>query len=250
MCEMISSFRLALGCLTILPADSRSTPRDEAFGRSWIWFPLIGLLIGSILVGTHHALTRWTPPLVASALVLGLWILISGALHLDGLADACDGLYGGRTPEERLRIMKDPHIGTISVVVLSVHLILKFALIHSLPPSEIVPALLLVPCLGRYAMVIPGTTLPYARTGDGTAARFVRHATVSSLLMATVSALLLSWLIAGRRGLGLCGVVGGVGLIARTVFSRTLGGITGDALGATGEILESVLLLSLLLMSA
>ncbi len=237
------SLRLALGCLTILPVGPRSAPGDEAFGRSWVWFPLIGLLIGSILVGTHHVLTPVVPALVATVLLLGVWVLLTGALHLDGLADVCDGLYGGHSHEERLRIMKDPHLGTMAAVVLSVHLLLKFALLHSLPPSEIVPALLLAPCLGRYAMVIPGTTLPYARTEDGTAARFVRHATVSSLLMATVLALLLSWLIAGRHGLGFFGVGGGVALIARGAFSRTLGGITGDALGAVGEITESVVLL-------
>ncbi len=246
----MQSLRLALGCLTIVPVGPRSAPSDQAFGRSWIWFPLIGLLIGVILVGAHHLFTRWLPPFVATALILSVWVWLTGALHLDGLADVCDALYGGRTPDARLRIMKDPHLGTMAVVALSVHLLLKFAMLHSLPPSEVVPTLLLVPCLSRYAMVIPGTTLPYARTEDGAAARFVRHATMSSLLMATLAALLLSWLIAGRRGLGLCGVGGVAALIARGVFFRTLGGITGDALGATGEIVESVLLLSLLLLSA
>lgn len=239
----MKSLRLALGCLTIVPVGSPSTADNAAFGRSWRWFPLIGLLIGSILVGVHHVLAPVTPALVTSVLLLGVWVLLTGALHLDGLADVCDALYGGRTSDARLRIMKDPHLGTMAAVVLNLHLLLKFALIHSLPSSTILPALLLAPCLGRYAMVIPGTTLPYARTEGGTAARFVRHATVVSLLLATLSTLLLSWAIAGRVGLGLFGVIGGVALIARVIFSRTLRGIAGDALGAVGEIAESVVLL-------
>ena len=246
----MKSLRIALGCLTILPVGGRSTPRDEAFGRSWTWFPLVGLLIGSILVGTHHVVARWTPPLATAALVLGMWTLITGALHLDGLADVCDGLYGGHTPGERLRIMKDPHSGAIAVVAVGMQLLLKFAMIASLPPSAVDSALLLTPCLGRYAMVVLGTTLPYARTEGGTAEPFVRHATVSSLLLATLLALGLSWLLAGREGLGLFGVVGGGALLLRALFARTLGGITGDALGASGETLESVLLLSRLVMGA
>jgi adenosylcobinamide-GDP ribazoletransferase len=92
-------------------------------------------------------------------------------------------------------------------------------------------------------MVIPGTTLPYARTEDGAAPRFVRPATLSSLLIPSLPAPALSWEIAGRIGLGLFGVVGGVALMARAVFSRALGGITGDALGAVCELTESVALI-------
>lgn len=238
----MDGLRLALGCLTILPVGPRSTPRHVAFGRSWMWFPLIGLLIGSILVAANHALVQQVPAPVTAALILGLWILLTGALHLDGLADVCDGLYAGRTPDERLRIMKDPHLGTMAAVAITTHLILKFAMIHSLPASAIAPSLLLAPCLARYAMAVLGTTLPYARTDGGTAASFVRHATLRSLLMALAVALGLSWLIAGRAGLGLWGVASGVALLLRTVFFRTLGGVTGDALGATGEIVESVVL--------
>jgi adenosylcobinamide-GDP ribazoletransferase len=91
-------------------------------------------------------------------------------------------------------------------------------------------------------MVVLGTTLPYARPEGGTAASFVRHATLRSLCIVLTVALGLSWLIAGRAGLGLLGVVSGVALLLRTLFLRTLGGITGDALGAAGEIVESVVL--------
>ena len=238
----MESLRLALGCLTILPVGPRSTPSDVAFGRSWIWFPLIGLLIGSILVGPHQALARWMPPMATTALLLGLWVLITGALHLDGLADVCDGLYGGRTPMDRLRIMKDPHLGTMAVIGVNLQLLLKFTMIHSLAPSALAPSLLLAPCVARYAMVVLGTTLPYARTNGGTAASFVRHATLRSLLIALTIALTLSWLIARRVGLGLLGLASAVALLLRALFFRTLGGITGDALGAAGEIVESVVL--------
>ena len=236
-------FLAALGCLTILPVGSRGAVRARDLGGSWFWFPVVGLMIGVALVGVHVVTSRVLQPLAVGACVLVAWILITGAIHLDGFGDICDGLYAGHTPEERLRIMKDPHIGAMAVVGLCALLLLKFALISSLTSTVITRALLLTPCLGRYAMVLLGTTLPYARSGSGTAAAFVRDADPHALGGATVVVLLVSWCVGGIVGLGLVGasVVGS--LILRVVFQRALGGVTGAALGAAGELTEILVLL-------
>lgn len=236
-------FLAALGCLTIVPVGLRSNIQERALGGSWLWFPVVGLLIGLVLVGVHTAALRFFPPLVVGACVLLTWIVFTGAIHLDGFADVCDGLYAGHTSQERLRIMKDPHIGAIAVIGLSGLLLFKFTLISSLTQAVVAPALLLTPCLGRYAMVVLGTTLPYARTEAGAAAAFVRHATPGSLVGATVAVLLIACLLWRWTGLALLGVSVIVSLILRPVFRHTLGGITGDALGAAGELTEVLMLI-------
>lgn len=238
---------VAIGCLTILPCSPRGEIQEADLGGSCLWFPLVGLMIGAGLVGVH-ALTSWVlPPLVVAACVLLSWVLITGALHLDGLGDLADGIYGGRTREERLRIMKDPHVGAIAVVSITLLLILKFALLISIPSTVMNRTLLVTPCIGRYAMVLLGSTLAYARSEAGTAAPFVKYGTKQAWLGATLIALLASGLVFGWRGLGLFGIATLGSLTMQAVFHRVLGGITGDALGAAGEVTEVLMMFSVVL---
>ena len=243
----MSRLRTAIGCLTILPFGPRGDIRDADLGGSLLWFPLVGLLIGAGLVGVNVLSSLVLPPLVVAACVLLSWVLITGALHLDGLGDLVDGLSGGRTREERLRIMKDPHVGAMAVVSLVLLLMLKFALLNSLPSAGINRTLLLAPCMGRYAMVLLGSTLPYARAGTGTAAPFVKYGTKQAWLGATLMAVPASGLVFGSRGLLLFGVALVGCLFMRAIFHRTLGGITGDALGAAGEVTEALMMFAVVL---
>jgi len=234
--------QVAVGCLTILPFGPRGDVQERELGGSVIWFPLVGLLIGGVLVAVYTLTAQRLHPLVTGACVLLAWITLTGAIHLDGFGDVCDGLSGGRTPAERLRIMKDPHIGAIAVVGVSALLLMKCALLSSLPRAAMTRALLLTPCLGRYAMVFLGTTLPYARTGPGTAAAFVRSAPPRALAAATAMTLPVAWVVLGGLGVGLAAASIVAGVAFRAAFRRTLGGVTGDALGAAGELTEVLML--------
>ena len=236
-------FRAALACLTMLPVDPRPAATDQELGGSWSFFPLVGVLIGWLLAVTHSAASEIVSPLVAAGCTLAVWVMITGALHLDGFGDLCDALAGGRTPEARLRIMKDTHVGAMAVVGLSTLLILKFAAIVSLPRPSSGSALLLAPCFGRWVMVLLGTTMRYARR-TGTAAPFVRHARRSSLVIATLVAAAAAWLAWPEAGLWLFALAIGIGLLARATCGWLLGGITGDALGAAGELTELIILLA------
>lgn len=238
-------FWVAVGCLTIVPVGPRGAIREADLGGSLPWFPLVGLLIGAGLMGAQALLSRAVPPLVVAACVLLLWVVVTGALHLDGLGDLSDGLSGGRTREDRLRIMKDPHVGAIAVVSIVLLLLLKFALVGSLPSAAMNRVLLIAPCLGRYAMVFLGSTLPYARAEGGTAAPFVNYGTKRAWGWATFTALPAAGLALGPMGLGLFGVTLSASLLMRAIFRRALGGITGDALGASCEATE-VLILSVM----
>ncbi len=245
----MSRFRVALGCLTILPVGPQGTVPPADLGGSFAWFPLVGLLVGAALAGIPILAAPALPPLVVGAWVLLAWVLLTGALHLDGVGDVADGLYAGRTPADRLRIMKDPHIGAVGVVAVTLVLILKFALLSSLPSAALARAVLVVPCLGRYVMVVLGTTLPYARAEDGTAAAFVRHGSPRALAPASLVAGLAAGLAFGARGLWLIAVGLAGSLLLRAGFRRALGGITGDALGAAGEVSEVLLLAAIAAMA-
>ena len=102
-------FLAALQFLTILPVKRNFT--SEQIGRAAVWFPVVGLIIGAILFGLHYVLKLLLPSGVVNGLLLAALVLLSGGLHLDGLADTIDGLAGHRTPERRLEIMRDSHIG-------------------------------------------------------------------------------------------------------------------------------------------
>lgn len=229
---------MATRFLTILPTGPRGPIADTDLGGSLLWFPLVGFVIGAILVIVHGLAARVLPPPAVGAVVVLAWVVVTGALHLDGLGDVCDGLYGARTREERLRIMKDPHIGAMAVVGIATCLLMKLALVNSLSMAAINQALLAAPCVGRYAMVLLGTTLPSARGGEGTAAPFVKHGRKRSLIGATAMTIAASGAMLGVLGLALFGVALLAGLLMRSIFRRALGGITGDALGAAGEVTE------------
>lgn len=233
----------ALGCLTVLPIKGWCAVSESDCGRSWPWFPIVGLLIGGMLLGAHALASTWLPRPLAGTVVLVCWIGLTGALHLDGLADVCDGLYAGRSAEERLRIMKDPHVGAMAVIGLVSVLMVKWAALSGLTSTTALRGLLLAPCLARYGMTVLGTSLPYARSDGGTAAAFVQHAPRGSGMIATMVAVLICGLVAGwigiRLWLGTLAALAGL----RWLFQRQLAGITGDALGAAGELIEALVLL-------
>ena len=140
---------IALQFLTRLPVSLPGIPTPEQVGRSLLWYPLVGLLLGLLLWGAHLLLGQASAVLQA-AIILALWVGLSGGLHLDGLADTADAWVGGFADRERtLAIMKDPRSGPIAVVVLVLLLLLKFAALFTLLQAGQGIYLLLLPWLGR-----------------------------------------------------------------------------------------------------
>ena len=240
---MIRAFVLALQLLTRLPIPSPAAPpRPADMGRAVLFFPVVGLLVGAILAGLPTVLGPVDPGVLA-ALVLTVWILLTGGLHLDGLADTADAWIGGQGDRNRtLAIMKDPRSGPIAVVAVGLVLLNKFAALEVLLVGDARLWLLLVPVLGRAFAVLLLISTPYVRP-DGLGASYARYLPRSScglmvLLVSAATVVLLGWpggILLGVLGLGFIGL--------RRALLRRLGGITGDTLGAACELAETAALL-------
>lgn len=227
---------IALQFLTSFPLRLPEMPSPQELGRSLLWYPVVGLLIGLLLYGLHLIL-QGTPLLLHAALLVAAWVALSGALHLDGLADSADAWLGGFGDRERtLTIMKDPRSGPIAVVTLVLVLLLKFAAVVALVEQQQVSALLLAPWLARGVLPLLFMTTPYVRAGglgQALADHLPREVLPLVLVAHAVAMLLLGWS-------ALLMLVSGLLLfiwLRRRMLDR-LGGTTGDTAGAMVELVE------------
>jgi adenosylcobinamide-GDP ribazoletransferase len=245
---MIRPLALALQLLTRLPVPALTAPPQPwELGQAVLFFPFVGLLIGALLVGLH-IIVGWADPGVLAALMLAVWVLLTGGLHLDGLADTADAWIGGQGDRERtLTIMKDPRSGPMAISAIVLVLLNKFAALQLLLADDGQEALWLAPIWGRAMIVLLLVTTPYVRP-DGlgspyadTLPRWNSVFLIALVVLATI--VLLEW-----SG-GLLVVVLGIGFIGlRQAWMTRLGGVTGDTLGATCELMETLTLLTLVLL--
>ncbi|OUM39064.1 adenosylcobinamide-GDP ribazoletransferase [Pseudomonas putida] len=235
-------FWIALQFLSSLPVSLPGMPEPRELGRSLLFYPLVGLLFG-LLLWLASLLLQGTPAPLHAALLLTVWVLLSGALHLDGLADSADAWLGGFGDRERtLQIMKDPRSGPIAVVTLVLVLLLKFCALWVLVEQGIGAQLLLAPLIGRAAMLGLFLSTPYVRPG-GLGQALAEHLPRRAA----------GWVLLGTALF--CLVFGGwVVVLALAVFAwlrhlmcRRLGGTTGDTAGALLELLELAVILGLAL---
>jgi len=230
-------FWIALQFLSSLPIRLPGMPEPRELGRSLLFYPLVGLLFGAILWAVNWLL-QGTPTLLHAALLLSLWVLLSGGLHLDGLADSADAWLGGFGDRERtLTIMKDPRSGPIAVVTLVLVLLLKFTALLTLIEQPHSLALIIVPLIGRSALLGLFLTTPYVRAG-GLGQALADHLPRSAGKQVLAVSALACVLIAGLSGV-LAVVLAALGFAwLRQVMLRRLGGTTGDTAGAMLELLE------------
>lgn len=196
------------------------------------------------MVMTDMLLARWLSSEVVAALLILLLVVMTRGLHQDGLADTLDGLAGGRMPTDRLIIMRDPRIGAIGATGLFVSLILRYSALVSLPEPLKFPALLCMPAIGRWAMVVGAYGASYARAEGGLAAPFLAHLSARHVLGATVVVVsLMAWSLGFAAALIVL-LIGGILSRLITMCCRYyFAGITGDTLGATNEVIEISFLL-------
>lgn len=240
----MKSLLLAVQFLTRLPLPQVTSDDPRAFGRSMLWYPLVGLLIGMMLWGGMLLLVN-VPAMLSAALLLIAWVLITGALHLDGLADSADAWLGGYGDRERtLAIMKDPYCGPAAVVVLLCVLLGKFAALHAIVSSANGLALVLAPVLARVALPALFLTTPYVRQ-HGLGSQLAAYLPRRSAWLIGLASLLLIGLLGGS---GAVWAMLGAGLMwvwLRWLMRKRLGGATGDTAGAMVELIELTVLVVL-----
>lgn len=236
-------FWTALRFLTILPVPFRRETDDVALGRSLTYFPLVGLMLGAILLGLHYGLSVFLPASVVTALVITALVILTGAHHLDGFMDTCDGLVVGKSTEEKLAIMSDSKVGAFGIAGTVLLILLKYV---SLSAAPVLPALLLMPTLSRWAMVSAIFAFPYAKA-SGMGSAFKRGANWQRLTLSTVLTLLVAIVLLKWWALVLIAVLWLIVFIIARYFSSRLGGLTGDIYGAINEISEVLVLLLIII---
>ena len=243
------AFWFALQFLTRLPVPRIAEHTAEDRGRSVLYYPVVGLLIGTILTGFLFLLADADPGLRAALLLL-VWVLLTGALHLDGLADSADAWLGGHGDRARaLEIMKDPRSGPAAIVAVVLVLMVKFAALSALMHVAYWPALVLAPLLGRASLVLLFLTTPYVRAegiGAVHAANLPRGG--ATIILLTVA--ILAPVFLGYAGLWLVVAALAMVWLLRRLMLQRLGGATGDTLGATCEIVEATVLVVMALAGA
>jgi len=233
----LGRFAAAFRFLTIIPLPgSLGTTEDELAGAT-PFFPLVGLLLGCIVVPIVWLLHLLLPPLVTAVLITLVLLAFSGGLHLDGLADTADGFFSSRPKEKILEIMRDSATGAMGVIALVILLLLKVACLSSLD-ANLLPVVLLMPLAGRTAILLMMALLPYARPQGGLATLFYSRRSKMVALWSLVFFAAVAWLAAGVQG-GMVVLAVVLLVVLFGWFCRLkIGGATGDTLGAACELAE------------
>ncbi len=241
-------FFTALQFLTIIPLPFAVRWRDGDLGRSMAFFPLVGLTVGALLAGLDFCLTPFLPRPVVDLLLLVALSAVTGVLHLDGLADVCDGLAARGGRERFLAVMKDSRIGAAGAAGLVLGLLLTYQAWVHLPLAGRREMLMLFPLLARTAQVQLAVGARRARS-EGLGAACITDAGFFHLAVAELTALALARLLLGVPG-AICWAAAAVfTALCRWWFQRRLGGITGDVIGCVSELNEILCLLMLLAIS-
>jgi len=251
--DQYAELAAAVRFLSILPlpdppqrieTESETTlPARVVLGSGY--FSLVGLMLGLLLSILILLLDPLLPHLAVAALLVVALVLLTGGLHLDGLMDSCDGLFGGRTPERRLEIMRDSRVGSFGVLGGVCALLLKFAFFASLERHALLVALLVVLPSARWAMLLALSIFPPARS-SGLGMTFQQTVTLQRLVLAGSIALFVALVAGHLAGALLWGTATLTAIALGSWITRLIGGLTGDTCGAIAEITEVVMLLLLL----
>ena len=238
---IISQLRLAASFLTIVPVGP-GLADNAVVAASFRWFPLIGFAIGSALAVEDSLLLMLFPAMLRSVVVILSLVILTGAVHLDALADTADALGAGRDRQRALEILRDSRIGAFGAAAVFFSLALKIFALGTLQGPDRLVALFVAPGLSRWSMVTVAAGLEYLRSEGGAGATLLQRDSSSLLVASSVAATLLLITLSLRATVA-AGVATALVVGARWFYRRWLGGVTGDLIGACGEVVEIAVLL-------
>ncbi len=243
----LASFLAGVRFLTVIPIHWKREKDTLFFQSSLIWFPWIGLLIGMGSACIISLCGSFLPPSVSAVFAITLLAAVSGFLHIDGLADSGDGLLCSRPRKRALEIMRDSNTGAMGLTVVFLILLGKYAALSSLTVDSLLPAIILIPVAGRTAILLSMAILPYARSGDGLGQLFYSTESRILAIVGMLSCILITALVAPHYIVFVvAAILIPVGLFSYWCF-KTLGGATGDTLGAICEITECAVAVSIVI---
>jgi adenosylcobinamide-GDP ribazoletransferase len=248
MRAMLKNFTTAVQFLTIFTLNKKHEVGENDLAKSMVYFPLVGFLLGFILVNADKALLWMFPHTIVNAGIIVILVLLTRALHVDGLADTLDGLMGGYDSKSRLHIMRDSRIGTAGVLGIVLLLLVKYLALNNLFSGSKVEALLTAPMLARWSQTLMVYKANYGRE-EGMGSAFVGHLRGNNMIAAFAVALGLAIWVNGWSALYLIAGVAALTLLGRWYLVKRLGGVTGDAIGAMSELNEVLVLLLLVVLS-
>jgi adenosylcobinamide-GDP ribazoletransferase len=240
----VSAFFAAVQFLTVFPWPGSSDRSADDVGQAAVFFPVIGFLLGVILVLVNGLLEAYASPALLSVVLVTFLTLLTRGLHLDGLSDTFDGLGAGGDRERILEVMDDSHTGAFGLIAIILLLFFKIHAIESID-TERWRALLAAPLLGRWAMVLLGYRSQAAKPGLGS--NLIDHLETKHVFFATFITLILVAAILQGVGIAMMIWIAVFSVASKKYFRHRLGGITGDTFGAVGELSETSVLVILAL---
>jgi adenosylcobinamide-GDP ribazoletransferase len=242
----LTELRLAVSFLTIIPVVDQRRASEDAVAASFAWFPFVGFALGAALAVEDWILAHVFAQVIRSVLIVLSLTVVTGAVHLDGLADTADALGAGRDRERALDILRDSRVGTFGASAIFFDLTLKILALSTLAGHRRYAALIVAPMLARWAMVLVARGLPYLRaSGSGSTLLSDNKLGARAALVAvfTIAAMLM---LGAMRPIALATAVTIVIVLAmRLFYRRWLGGVTGDLIGACSEIVEIAVLVTM-----
>ncbi|KXS40179.1 MULTISPECIES: adenosylcobinamide-GDP ribazoletransferase [unclassified Candidatus Frackibacter] len=246
--KLFTRLIIALQFLTRIPINIKVdfTPRN--MGKSMYYYPIIGTIIGLILVGLNSLFGIFWSNLVVKTLILIALIIITGGLHLDGYMDTIDGIFSGRNKKRMLEIMRDSRVGAHGVTGFFALMILKFVFLLELSGQLQLEALLLMPTFSRWAMVYAAALYPYARKDEGLGKAHAHFVGVKEVLITSLWTVILAGLLLGTNGILAFILILGITVLVIKIIIKRIDGLTGDCYGAINELIEvfSLLVLTLI----
>jgi adenosylcobinamide-GDP ribazoletransferase len=245
------SFLAALQFLTSIPITLKRELSPAQAGRGTVWFPLVGLIIGGILALLNWLLSFFLPAPVVNVLLIAALVIGTGAMHLDGLADTCDGLAGHKPVEERWKVMRDSRSGAFGVVGVVLLLLTKYVALSNVPADYMLPVLLFMPAASRWAMVGAIFAFPCARP-EGLGAAYKKSTRWPQFAVATIITVVIAAALFPLFSLAGLLMVPGIFVITALLalyLKHKFAGLTGDSYGAINEIAETMVLILMIIIA-
>ncbi len=229
--------------LTTIPLPLDLGAKEEDYGKGLVFAPVVGLLLGCLLAGAFFLLNAVFSVRLAAALIVAVYLVLTGGLHIDGLGDTFDGVMSHRSREKILEIMKDSRVGTNAVIAIFAVLMLDWLAISETDPSNYASVLLLFPVAGRIGSVTCAAVSRYARSGGGLGKSFIDYCGKTELAAGLILSALIFFAVTGAMGLIYVIIPILTALMFTAWFGRKIGGATGDVLGAVCELNQMLFLL-------